>query len=588
MDSIATIADDRERRSALERAARELADALAHLHGRGFVHGDISPANVRLRAEAAGPRAVLIDFGLAGPPVPGDGLACGTLGYAAPEALTGTRSVAADLFALGATLYEAYCGAAPFGRGLAAAERMLAGPPPTISSIRPGLPEEWDRLFAALLAADPGVRPRNARELLRQLMRLTGAAETATELDLGVPYPEGDPLAGVVVGRQAERSVLRAALDRLAAGVADTSLVSLVGAAGSGRHTLFELVARDVAIAVAAGAMPAVDVWRAADLAALEHRLGMARDGATAGGDAHRAAQTSMARVAEALEVRARERPVCVWLDEGASASAFAAFWSGAPPSGHALLVVPTPRRSVRRSSSRCRLPPLGESDVSELVSAAVESAPSAKTIGAIAEASSGNAAIASALVRRLVAGLRAGRGEALAIEPGADLDAILQRGFEGLSPPAQTLVLATALAGGDASALTGMDAAEAARGRAEARSAGWLGVGPDGGAVLPSAAHRRIALSAAPESLRRQVGAGALRVLDRVDPRRTDALVAVGASAEAWMVLVARAEQAAADGDPAQAALALERARDLLPDRPWPLPFTADRGDRPRPARPV
>ncbi len=139
IEGIATIADEGERRSLFARAALDLASALAHLHARGIVHGDVCPANVRMAAvDGAAPRAVLIDFGLAGPPRPGDGAARGTLGYAAPEALTGARTPAADLFALGATLFEAWSGTPPFGRGLAAAERMLAGPAPPLSSVRRG------------------------------------------------------------------------------------------------------------------------------------------------------------------------------------------------------------------------------------------------------------------------------------------------------------------------------------------------------------------------------------------------------------------------------------------------------------------
>ena len=128
----------RSKARALRRAAQELAGALAYLHGRGVVHGDVSPANVRLAGEGEGARAVLIDFGLAGPPRPGDGRACGTLGYAAPEALTGARTPASDLFALGATLYETWSGAPPFGRGLPAVQRMLTGRAPALSSVRAG------------------------------------------------------------------------------------------------------------------------------------------------------------------------------------------------------------------------------------------------------------------------------------------------------------------------------------------------------------------------------------------------------------------------------------------------------------------
>ena len=74
-------------------AAEDLVDAVAYLHGRGLVHGDISPANVRCDDEG---RPVLIDFGLS-ELVPGiqGGLgtvaagASGTLGFIAPEALVG-------------------------------------------------------------------------------------------------------------------------------------------------------------------------------------------------------------------------------------------------------------------------------------------------------------------------------------------------------------------------------------------------------------------------------------------------------------------------------------------------------------------
>ena len=260
VDSIASIADEAERRAVLQRAARDLAGALAHVHGRGIVHGDVCPANVRLGGDG---RAILIDFGLAGPPAAGRGGARGTLGYAAPEALTGDRRPAVDLFALGATLYEAWSGTAPFGRGLPAVQRMLSDAAPVLSSIRPGLGEGWDRLFARLLSADPSGRPGSARELLREIVRLSAGADTPAEVNLGVPYPEGDPLAGIVVGRRAERATLRAALDRLAEGAATAATLLLVGAPGSGRRTLFDVVARDVAVAGAAGALPAIEIGAA-------------------------------------------------------------------------------------------------------------------------------------------------------------------------------------------------------------------------------------------------------------------------------------------------------------------------------------
>jgi hypothetical protein len=89
---------------------------------------------------------------------------------------------------------------------------MLSEPAPPLSSIRSGLGEGWDQLIARLLAADPNERPASARELLREVIRLSAGAETPAEVDLGVPYPEGDPLAGIFVGRRlrAQRAARRA------------------------------------------------------------------------------------------------------------------------------------------------------------------------------------------------------------------------------------------------------------------------------------------------------------------------------------------------------------------------------------------
>jgi serine/threonine-protein kinase len=152
---------------------------LAYLHGRGLVHGDISPGNIRCDHEG---RPVLIDFGLSARvlPVPEthDGLgtvaggASGTLGFIAPEALVGERGPATDLFSLGATLYAAWTEVPPFGVGMEAVRRLMEGPPPAPSSLRPGLPAEWDALLGRLMALAAEHRPASARELLREIRRI--------------------------------------------------------------------------------------------------------------------------------------------------------------------------------------------------------------------------------------------------------------------------------------------------------------------------------------------------------------------------------------------------------------------------------
>jgi hypothetical protein len=575
IDSIAALADDGRRRAALERAARELADALAHLHGRGLVHGDICPANVRLGEDG---RAVLIDFGLAGPPLPGDGAARGTLGYAAPEALTGARAPAVDLFALGATLFEAFCGAPPFGRGLPAVERMLAAPAPAPSSVRPGLGEEWDRLFARLLAADPAARPRSARDLLRDVTRVVAGAGTPTEIDLAVPYPEGDPLEGIVVGRQAERAALRALLDRLADGACPAGAVTLVGPPGSGRRTLFEVVARDLAVAAAAGVVPPVEIWRGS-VEAVSRMAGLesgpealASAFASSSADAHRVAESRLARLAEALEDRALSRPVCFWLEEGPDAAAFAAFWAGAPPSGRVLVVTPAQTALGRAFEQVIALPPLGEAEITALVAAGTDLPPAREAVAAIARVGQGNAAVTAVMARRLIANLRARRAEEVPTDLGAELDGWLGKTFAALPDDAQALVLACALVDRAAPELADFDDARAASAQATARAAGWLALAPGGGARLPSAAHRRVALGRAAPPLLCRLATRALERLDDQDPMRPEALAAAGRSEEASALLRRTAATATGRGDPARAALLYERAAALVTPNPLDL----------------
>ena len=93
----------------------QVASALDALHARGLVHRDIKPGNV-LYSEPRG--AVLIDLGFAVPRgQAGKGeTTAGTVHYIAPEQARGNAEldVRADIYALGATLYQLVTGALPF------------------------------------------------------------------------------------------------------------------------------------------------------------------------------------------------------------------------------------------------------------------------------------------------------------------------------------------------------------------------------------------------------------------------------------------------------------------------------------------
>lgn len=96
----------------------EVLDALAYAHQRGVVHRDVKPDNIVVDAQGV---ARLVDFGIALAPtrqqVPSYGENVGTPAYIAPEQADDPSRAgpAADLFALGATLYALVTGGNPLG-----------------------------------------------------------------------------------------------------------------------------------------------------------------------------------------------------------------------------------------------------------------------------------------------------------------------------------------------------------------------------------------------------------------------------------------------------------------------------------------
>jgi tetratricopeptide (TPR) repeat protein/predicted Ser/Thr protein kinase len=148
--------------------ARSLADAVLAAvdaaHGRGLVHRDLKPENVVISPARA---ATLIDFGLAtiGPtaPIEPAGWAMGTLGYMAPEVLAGGPGDArADVYAIGAILYELFTLRPPFAGEAAELQRahLTVRPPPP--GLLAAIPRALDELILACLAKDPERRPPDA------------------------------------------------------------------------------------------------------------------------------------------------------------------------------------------------------------------------------------------------------------------------------------------------------------------------------------------------------------------------------------------------------------------------------------------
>ena len=149
---------------------RRLADAaraLAHVHARGWVHRDVKPANLLLRADG---RLVLGDFGAACPQgtAPPRGQMVGTPLYACPElAEAAPATPAMDVYALGAVLHEWLTGRPPFTGATAAeqAAQHLVAPVPVL----PGLLSRWQPLLDAMLHKDPAQRLAGGLAVLHRI-----------------------------------------------------------------------------------------------------------------------------------------------------------------------------------------------------------------------------------------------------------------------------------------------------------------------------------------------------------------------------------------------------------------------------------
>ncbi len=155
--------------------ARQMASALHAAHSQGIIHRDLKPSNILVDAapESAGapvvPNIYLTDFGIArateDPSLTYPGLVAGTPQYMAPEQAEGKEiDHRADLFSLGAVLFEAVTGKSPFpGKTTRAVMESVSKVEPQIpAKQRRELPDWFVRMVKILLAKNPAHRFQSA------------------------------------------------------------------------------------------------------------------------------------------------------------------------------------------------------------------------------------------------------------------------------------------------------------------------------------------------------------------------------------------------------------------------------------------
>ncbi|XYH96665.1 AAA family ATPase [Sorangium sp. So ce1128] len=241
------------------RLGAALSRSLGEVHRRGILHRDIKPHNVLVDAERT--RTCLIDFGLATFWTPK--LAAqtsleavsGTLAYMAPEQ-TGRMNRApdarADLYALGAALYQMLTGELPFMTAdvaeLIHAHIARAPVPPHERAPERSIPEAVSAIVLKLMAKSPEDRYQTAGGAAWDLERAARAwVETGTVALFPLAKRDWDDRVRApsrLFGRERESAALAALFDEACRGATVLSLVA--GPSGVGKSALVQALQAEV------------------------------------------------------------------------------------------------------------------------------------------------------------------------------------------------------------------------------------------------------------------------------------------------------------------------------------------------------
>jgi len=162
--------------SECQKIALEVLEALRFMHRQGMVHRDVKPSNIILTDDG---HIKVTDFGIAKTPdsesLTKTGVQVGTVWYMSPEQIRGQHvDAAADIYALGVTLYQMVTGQVPFNSE-SEFEIMRAHVeknPPLPIHLNPDIPQELNRIILKALAKNPDERIRSAELFIEALQNL--------------------------------------------------------------------------------------------------------------------------------------------------------------------------------------------------------------------------------------------------------------------------------------------------------------------------------------------------------------------------------------------------------------------------------
>ena len=209
-----TIKELIKRRGALEESAAieivlQVLDGLRHAWEHNLVHRDVKPANIMITKEG---QAKLLDLGLvrrtdAANELTGEGKAIGTPYFMAPEqALDKGADYRADIYALGATLFNMVTGEKPYvaGTPVAVMQLHIKAEVPDATERNPRVSGGLSQVIKKMLAKRPDSRYQDPQSLVSDLTQVLSGfmpdlhgGETPIGLDSIRPRRGGDEIAGL-------------------------------------------------------------------------------------------------------------------------------------------------------------------------------------------------------------------------------------------------------------------------------------------------------------------------------------------------------------------------------------------------------